>query len=131
MLVLAVVEIGEIEAAHVRAVLGVFEGVADIGVAEFIEAQGEGIVGCDRDERDTPLPVVFRDCLNALLIRLRGRAMVAGKGNDQYLRIGEIGQCIGFPVDPWQTEIRGRCADWQRSRRVSRTCGYDRNEREG
>ena len=110
----AVVEIGEVEMAVGGADLHFVEGVADVGVAHFVEADGEGIVGLDGDEGDALILIIGGELFDAAFVELRGGAMVAGEDDGEEFGGAEIGERIGFAIDGGEVEVRGGGADGER-----------------
>ena len=72
----AVVEVRKIETGVLGADDHLVEGVADVGVGEFVEAHGVGVVGVDGDHGDALRTVVGGQLDQTLLVATRGRAVV-------------------------------------------------------
>ena len=117
-LVLAVVEIREIEMAIGSADSHFVERVADVGVAHLVEPHSIGIVGLDGDEGDAAVLVIRSELLDAGFVELRGGAMVAGKGDDENLARGVIGETVSLAVNGWEAKVRGGGAEGEGRRAV-------------
>jgi hypothetical protein len=88
----------------------VVQRVADVGVSHFVEPNRVRIVGLDRDQRDSAVFVVCGQLLDAALVKLRRRAMIAGKRDDQNFTRRVFLQAVRLPVDCRETEIRSGAA---------------------
>ncbi len=111
---LAVVEVGEHEAVLASADLHLVEGVAEVGVAELVETDGQRVVRGDRDHRHPLGPVVRVQLLDPLLVGLGGRTVVRGEDQHQELGVGEAPQRVPPAVHPGQVEIGSGRADGKR-----------------
>ena len=114
LLRLAVVEVGEGEGLLLGPDLHVLERVAQVGVAQLVEPDGERVVRRDGDEGDALVLVVGVQLLDAVLVGLGRRAVVAGEDDDQHLGVGEVLQGVGLAVHARQGEVRGGVADGER-----------------
>ena len=92
------------------------ERIAQVGVAQFVEANGLGIVRIDGQERDSFLLVIVHDLLQPLLVVLCGRAMIAGKHDRQDVRLFEVLERIFLSIHARQLEVGRQCAQRQRFR---------------
>ena len=101
----AVVEIREIEMAIARADLHGFEGVVEVGVAEFVEADGGGAVGIDADDGGAARFEIGNEFFDAFFVSLGGWAMVAGENDGESFGVGEIFEGIVAAVHSWEIEI--------------------------
>jgi hypothetical protein len=90
------------------------EGIAHVGVAHFIQAHSIRIVGLDGHQGDAFVFVIRGELLDARLIELRGRAMIACKYDDQHFACGIVGQAMRFAIDSRKTKIRRRRTNCQR-----------------
>ncbi len=84
-LLVAVVEVGEVEGLVFRTGFHFLQGIAQIRVAEFVEAYGLGIVGGDRHDRDPLVLVIGHELFDPILVGLGGRAVIAGKNHGEDL----------------------------------------------
>ncbi len=90
------------------------ERVVEVGVAQFVGANRERVVGGNRDEFD-PLGGVFGlELRQAGFIGVGGRTVVAGEHDHQGLGVGEVGERVRLAVDPREAEVGRRLADRQR-----------------
>jgi hypothetical protein len=112
----AVVEIGEIEMTVCRADFHVLERIAEIRIAQFVEAHGIGAIGLDGDEGDAAIAVVGRKLLEARFVKLRRGAMVAREGDDKNFAGDIFGQTVRLPVNAGKAKIRRGRTDGQRGR---------------
>jgi hypothetical protein len=94
------------------------EAVADVGRVQFIDSNGLRVVGLNCDNNDSAMAIVRLQLLDALLIHLRDRAMVAGEYYNQYGTGRVISETMDLSIHAGQGEIRRRRA--QRQNRVGR-----------
>src|SRR5215831_12155045 len=85
LLILTVVKVWEIEMTVGRADFHFVEGIPYVGIAHFVEPHRVGIVGLDRDQGDSPVPVICGQLLDASFVELRSGTVVARKRDHQYL----------------------------------------------
>ena len=88
----AVIKIREVEMAVRGADFHFVERVADIGVAHFVEADGEGIVRLNGEEGDALILIIRSELFDAAFVELGGGAMVAGEDDGEELGGAEIGE---------------------------------------
>src|SRR5690606_31611176 len=89
LLIFAIVEVRVIIALVLVAYFHLFEAVVQIGIAQFIQPYGCIRIGADGHYLHTFGRIGIRKRDDAVFISLRGRAMVAGKDDDQQLGILE------------------------------------------
>src|SRR5437660_11420597 len=100
--------------------LHVIEGVADVRVSELIEPNGIRIVRLNGEKRDTLAAVIVRQFLDAGLVELGGRTVIASKNDDQDLGRGVVAQFVRFAVYARKGEIGRGGTECERSVRLIR-----------
>ena len=95
----AVIEVREIELLVGGTNFHRFEGIIEVGVAEFIEADGGGAVWIDGDDGDAAGFVIGGERFNAFLVSLGGRTMIAGENDGEEFGVREIFRGVGATVD--------------------------------
>lgn len=91
--------------------LHVFEGIADICVAKFIQQDGVGIVRFNGDESYAFIFVVINQLHDALLVQLRSRTVIAGEGDHQDFGGGVVFEAVCLVVDSREAEVWSWGAD--------------------
>ena len=122
LLRLAVIQVGKIEMTIRRANLHLLERIAEIRIAQFVEADGVGTIGLDGDEGDASIAVVGRKLLEASFVKLRRGAMVAREGDDKNFAGGVFGQAVRLPINAGKAKIRRGRTDGQRGGPPSSDC---------
>src|SRR5258708_21337453 len=84
------------------------EAVADIRRVQFIDSNGLRVVGLNCDNRHSAMAIVRFQLLDALLIHLRDRAVIAREYYDQYRTGRVIGETMDLSIHSGQGEIRRR-----------------------
>ena len=102
----AIVEVWIVEIAEFGANLHFVEGVADVGIAEFVQLDGFGIVGFNGDEGDVAGFVVVGEFLDSGFVELRSGAVIAGEDQHEDLAGGVVLEAVLLVVDPGKAEIR-------------------------
>ncbi len=110
----AVVEVGEFEAALFGADLHLLEAVGQVGVAQLVEPQRPRVVGVDGGQGHAFVLVVGVQLHDPPLVGLCRRAMIAGEDDHQQFRVAEILQAVSLPVNAGQIEVGGGRSDGQR-----------------
>src|SRR5438309_10608345 len=101
----AVVQIRKIELAIGSADLHVVEGVANVGVAHLIEANGVGIVGLNSDKSDAFVFVIGGQLADALFVELRRGTVIAREDNHEDFAVSVVLEAVRLPVDSGETEV--------------------------
>ena len=104
LLGLAVVEVGIGVVVILRADFHFVERVAEIGIAELVQADGRRVVGRDRHHGDTLVAIVGLKPRDSPFVGLGRRAMVAGEDDEQHLGLSEVRQAVGLAVDAGQSK---------------------------
>ena len=106
----AIVEVGIAKMLVCDANFHFVERVADVGGVEFVDAEGLRVVGLNGDECHATIAVVVSELLDALLVHLRDRAMVACENDDEDGARRIIGERMHFAIDTREREIRSQRA---------------------
>jgi hypothetical protein len=91
--------------------LHLFETVANIRVAEFVQASGGRIVWFDRDQGHALIAIIIRQLFDARLIELRCGAVVTREDDGEDFGRGILGERVRLAVDTRQRKIRRLGAD--------------------
>ena len=83
LFLIAVIKIGKVELFIFRPDFHFFEGIAQVSVAEFVQADGLGIVRRYGYQRHASGLIIRSDLFQPLFIILRGGAMVAGENDNK------------------------------------------------
>src|SRR5258708_38914405 len=107
---LTVVEIRVVEMFVFESNFHLVEAVADVGRIQFIDAKSLGVVWLDGHDGDAAVPIVGLQLLNALLVHLRNRTVIAGENDDQNRRGRVVGKRVSLSIYTGQRKIRSRRA---------------------
>ena len=98
--------------------LHLFKAVAHVRGVQLVDGDGLGIVGLNRNHRNTAVPIVRRQLRDTPLIHLRDRTMVAGKHDYQDLAGGIVGELVNRSVDAGKFKVRRRRTDCENRMRL-------------
>ena len=107
----AIVEIGIGEVLPGNADFHFLESIGDVGGIEFIDAESVGVVGLNDDDGDALGSVGVEELLDALLVHLGDRTVIAGEDDGEDGAGGVVGEGVGVAVDAGEREIGSGGAD--------------------